>query len=64
MLERISSHSYRLDIPPGIYNIFYVVLLQLAATDPLLSQTLLDDQPPPQLVVGEEEYELEAILQE
>ena len=30
----ISSYNYRLDMPLRIYNIFYIKLLRLAATDP------------------------------
>jgi len=37
VIEVISSYSYRLNIPPGIRNIFYSQLLYLVVIDPLLS---------------------------
>jgi hypothetical protein len=38
--EVIGSHSYRLDTPPGIHNIFYIHLLKPATTNPLPGQVL------------------------
>ena len=35
--EIVSSHSYRLDTPPGIHNVFYIRLLKLAKSSPLPS---------------------------
>ena len=35
--EIVSSHSYRLDIPLGIYNVFYIRLLKLIKSSPLPS---------------------------
>jgi len=58
----IGSHSYRLDTPPGIHNVFHSELLRLAATDPLPSQTSDDAQPPAYVVDDQEEYDVEAIL--
>jgi predicted aspartyl protease len=62
--EVIGSHSYRLDTPPGIHNVFHSNLLRPASCDPLPSQVQTDTQPGPQLVQGELEYEVEQILQE
>jgi len=36
VVEAIGSYSFRLNIPPGIYNMFYSKLLWLAIIDPLL----------------------------
>jgi hypothetical protein len=37
IIEIINSHSYRLDTPLGIYNIFYIRLLKLVKSSPLPS---------------------------
>jgi hypothetical protein len=37
VIEIISSYSYRLDTPLGIYNVFYIYLLKLAKSSPLPS---------------------------
>jgi hypothetical protein len=37
ILEAIGSYSYRLDMPPGIHDIFHSQLLRLALYDPLPS---------------------------
>jgi hypothetical protein len=57
-----SPHTVQLNVPIGIHLVFYVDLVCLAATDPLSSQIVDDTQPPPLLVNGEEEYEVEHIL--
>jgi hypothetical protein len=42
VIEVIGSYSYRLDTPPGIYDVFYICLLKLATTNPLLGQVLYE----------------------
>ena len=37
VIEVVSSHSYRLDILLGIYNVFYIRLLKLVKSSPLPS---------------------------
>ena len=62
MIEVIGSHSYRLNTPPGIRNVFHSRLLRPVATDPLPSQRTTDSQPEPELVDRSEEYGVEKIL--
>jgi hypothetical protein len=57
-----SPHTVRLNVPTGIHPVFHVELVRPAATDPFPSQISDDTQPPPLLVDGEEEYEVEQIL--
>ena len=64
MIEVIGSHSYRLDTPPGIHNVFHSQLLRLAASEHLPSQKQDDTQPPPQIVGQDEEWEIEEIINE
>jgi hypothetical protein len=64
VIEVISSHSYRLNTPAGIHNVFHTTLLRPAADDPFPSQATYDNQPLPLIIGGEEEYGVEAILDE
>ena len=62
VLEVISSHSYRLDTPPGIHNVFHASLLKRAAADPFPNQRQDNLRPPAIIVDGEKEWEVERIL--
>lgn len=62
--EVVGSHSYRLNTPPGIHNVFHSNLLRTASTDPLDSQVSDDTQPAPVIIGDEEEYEVEKILKD
>jgi transposase InsO family protein len=62
VLEKIGSHAYRLELPETvrIHNVFHVSLLSLANEDPYPGQHL--PPPPPIEIDGEEEYEVDEIL--
>jgi transposase InsO family protein len=64
VLEKIGSHAYRLDVPGTIHDVFHTSLLRPAGENPFPSQEHLDYQPPAQLVEGNEEYQVEEILDE
>ncbi|QRW20479.1 Retrotransposable element Tf2 protein [Rhizoctonia solani] len=61
VLEKISSHAYRLKLPETlkIHNVFYVGLLSKVHKSP--SQPF-PEQPPPETIEGEEEYKVEQII--
>ncbi|QRW25227.1 Retrotransposable element Tf2 protein [Rhizoctonia solani] len=61
VLEKVSSHAYRLKLPETlkIHDVFYVGLLSKAHESP--SQPF-PDRPPPETIEGEEEYEVEQII--
>jgi hypothetical protein len=60
--EVIRLHSYYLNTPLGIHNVFYSDVLYTALTDPLDSQVTDDAQPGPVIIGEEEEYEIKRIL--
>ncbi|KAF8704727.1 hypothetical protein RHS03_06030, partial [Rhizoctonia solani] len=59
--EKISSHAYQLKLPDmlKIHDVFYVGLLSKSHKSP--SQPF-PEQPPPETIEGEEEYEVEQII--
>ncbi|QRW17328.1 Retrotransposable element Tf2 protein [Rhizoctonia solani] len=61
VLEKVSSHAYRLKLPETlkIHNVFYVGLLSRVHVSP--SQPF-PERPPPETIEGEEEYEVEQII--
>jgi hypothetical protein len=60
--NKISSHSYKLDLPPSIkiYPVFHVSLLEPVATENFPGQ--VQPPPPPEIFDGEEEWEINEIL--
>ena len=64
VLKVISSHSYKLDTPSGIHDIFHASLLKHAADNPFLNWYYGDFRPPAVIVDGKEEWEVERVLKD
>ena len=64
VLEVISNYNYRLDTPPGIYNVFHISFLKRATDNPFQSQRRGNFRPPAVIMDGEEEWEVERVLKE
>ena len=47
VLKTVGSHAVQLNTPPGIHPVFHVSLLRRAGSNPLPSQILQWDEPPP-----------------
>jgi hypothetical protein len=62
--EVCGSHTYRLDVPPGVHNVFPTRLLHPANENPLPGQVVREPQPPGVPTDGNTEYEVEEILDE
>ena len=60
--EVLGSHNYRLNVPRGIHDVFHAALLKPRSNDPLPSQQLVNEEPPPIFVEGTEEFEIQRIL--
>lgn len=62
--EVVGPQSIRLDVPGTIHNVFNIDLLRPAASNPFPSQVQDDEQPPPVIVDGEPEWEVEHLAGE
>ena len=64
VIEVLGTHTYRLDTPPPIYNVFHSKLLRPASSNPLLGQVTSEPQDSGIDIDGQIEYEVEKILDE
>ena len=62
VLNVCSSHTYKLDMPVRIYNIFLTKLLQPTMFNPLLGQVIREPQLLRIEVDGQVEYKVKEIL--
>jgi hypothetical protein len=62
IVKKVGSHAYRLKLPAEwkIHPVFHVSLLSDAVDDPFPERTI--EEPPPVEIDGEEEYEVERVL--
>ena len=61
--QKVGQSSYKLELPPQtqIHPVFNSNILKRAATDPFPGQQL-QNEPLPNIIEGQEEYKVEAIL--
>ena len=64
VLEEVSPHAYRLDVPGRIHPVFHVDLLRPAPEDPLPSQKIDRESASPVLVEDQEMYLVERVMDE
>jgi hypothetical protein len=62
--EVCGSYTYRLDVPPGVHNVFPTWLLHPASENPLPGQIIKEPQPPGMPTDSNTEYEVKEILDE
>ena len=62
IIKKVSSHAYKLELPASmkIHPVFYVLLLEPAATDPLPGHT--QPPPPPPIINDKPEYKVDKIV--
>jgi transposase InsO family protein len=62
IIERVNNRSFRLQLPPSmkVHPVFHVSLLERHSPDTIPGRTI--EPPPPIIVGGEPEYEVEEIL--
>jgi len=65
ILQKLSSLSYKLELPnelkdKGVHDVFHITLLTKAPSDMMPNQT--PTQPPPIVIEGVEELEVEAVI--
>ena len=62
ILEKISSHAYKLELPPTMkcHPVFHISLLEHSSSDPLPGQ--IEPPSPPTIVEGEEYWDFQEIL--
>ena len=62
--QKVGQSSYKLELPPQtrIHPVFNSNVLKGAATDPFPGQQL-QNKPPPDIIEGQEEYKVKAILE-
>jgi hypothetical protein len=62
VITKVSSHAYRLRLPKrlGVHNVFHVRLLEPVTTNTIPNR--IAPPPPPLEIQGQQEYEVEAIL--